>query len=81
MRPRYPHWRNDLIRANRPVREATNKILEMIDEGLLEPKDIVMMCLKWMSEDEVKEMCKANEVDLDPRNDDDYPFMSASEDI
>ena len=46
------------------VRKATNKVLEMIDEGLLDPKDIVMMCLKWMSEDDVKEMCKANEIDL-----------------
>ena len=63
------------------VRKATNKILEMIDEHVLDPKDVVMMCLKWMSEDEVKEMCEANELDLDPYNDDDYPFMSESEDI
>ena len=47
------------------TREATNKILEMIDECVLDPKDIVMMCLKWMSEDDVKEMCKANEIDLE----------------
>lgn len=47
------------------VRKATNKILEMIDACVLDPKDIVMMCLKWMSEDEVKEMCKANEIDLE----------------
>ena len=80
MRPRYKHWRDDLM-PTRPVRETTNKVLEMIDEGLLNPRDIVMMCLKWMSEDDVKEMCKANELDLDPRNDDDYPFMSESEDI
>jgi hypothetical protein len=37
----------------------------MIDEGLLDPKQVVLMCLKWMSEDEVKEMCQANELDLD----------------
>ena len=51
------------------------------DNGILNPRDVVLMCLKWMSEDEVKEMCKANEIDLDPRNDDDYPFMCESEDI
>ena len=62
MRPRYPHWRDDLIRANRPVREATNKLLEMIDEQLIDPKDVVMMCLKYMSEDDVKAMCEINEV-------------------
>ena len=62
-------------------RETTNKLLEMIDEGLINTRDIVIMCLKWMSEDDVKEMCKANEIDLNPINDDDYPFMCESEDI
>lgn len=47
------------------IRKTTNKVLEMIDEGLLDPKQVVLMCLKWMSEEEVKEMCKANELDLD----------------
>lgn len=46
------------------VRKATNKILEMIDEGLLSPISVVEMCLKWMSEDDVKEMCEANEIDF-----------------
>lgn len=44
------------------MRDATNKILEMIDNGLLSPTSVVTMCLKWMSEDDVKEMCKANEL-------------------
>ena len=52
------------------IREATNKVLEMVDEGLLNPKDVLMMALKWMSEDEVKEMCKANEIDLEEVNED-----------
>ena len=43
-------------------REATNKLLEMIDEQLIDPKDVVLMCLKYMSEDEVKDMCEINEV-------------------
>jgi hypothetical protein len=46
------------------TRKATNKILELIDECVLDPKDVVMMCLKWMSEDDVAEMAKANEIDL-----------------
>lgn len=46
-------------------REATNKILEMIDECGLNAKDVALMCLKWMSEDDVKEMCKANEINLE----------------
>ncbi len=64
MRPLYKHWRDDLIRPTTPVRETTNKVLEMIDEGTLNARDVVLMCLKWMSEDDVKEMCKANEIDL-----------------
>jgi hypothetical protein len=44
------------------VRKATNKILEMIDACVLDPKDVVMMCLKWMSEDDVAAMAEANEL-------------------
>lgn len=47
------------------TREVTNKILEMIDEGILSASDVALMCLKWMSEDAVKEMCQANEIDLE----------------
>jgi hypothetical protein len=47
------------------TRKATNKLLEMLDNGLLSPTSVVTMCLKWMSEDDVKEMCKANEINLD----------------
>ena len=43
-------------------REATNKILEMVDEQVLDPKEVVLMCLKWMSEDDVKAMAAANEL-------------------
>ena len=44
------------------VRKSTNKILEMIDECVLDPKYVVLMCLKWMSEDDVAEMAEANEL-------------------
>lgn len=58
MTTRPSHWRDGL----RPTRETTNKILEMIDENILNPRDVVLMCLKWMSEDDVKEMAEANEL-------------------
>ena len=51
------------------AREATNKLLEMIDEQLLNPRDVLLMALKWMSEDDVKEMCKANEINLEDTED------------
>ena len=53
------------------TREVTNKILEMIDECGLNAKDVVMMCLKWMSEDDVKEMCEANEIYFDEEDEED----------
>ena len=54
------------------TREVTNKVLEMIDECGLNARDVALMCLKWMSEDDVKEMCAANEINLeDEENDED----------
>lgn len=44
------------------VRKATNKILEMIEHGLLSPLSVAEMCMKWMSEDDVREMANANEI-------------------
>ena len=57
----------------RDVREQTNRLLEMVDDGNLDPMMALTMCLKWMSEDEVAEMMDANE--LSPRfeeGDDDF---------
>lgn len=47
------------------VRKATNKLLEMAEEGVLSYEVIAQMALKWMSEDDVAEMCKAYEIDID----------------
>ena len=43
------------------MREATNKILEMIDEGILDRDAVIMACLKYMSEDDVADMAECNE--------------------
>lgn len=56
-------WRNDLIYPE--SNHATNKILEMVDEGVLNPRDILLMALKWMGESEVAQMCEANEIELE----------------
>lgn len=44
------------------TREKTNKILEMVDAGLISWSDLAMMALKWMSEDDVSSMLAANEI-------------------
>ena len=43
------------------MREATNQILEMIEDGILDRDTVIMACLKYMSEDEVADMARANE--------------------
>ena len=47
------------------VREVTCKLLEMAEEGMISWQALAMMALKWMSEDEVADMCKANDLILD----------------
>ena len=42
------------------TREMTNKILEAVAEGLLDKDMVIMSCLKYMSEDQVKDMAEAN---------------------
>lgn len=74
-------------------RECTNQLLEMIDEGLLDARDIVLCCLKYMSEDDVRDMAHANEIEwqsesfeedpeddpLDPIPDPDYAARAAAD--
>ena len=47
------------------IRKASNKLLELVDDGMISAKDVVTMCLKWMSDDDVEDMCKANEIFFD----------------
>jgi len=46
-------------------REYTNKILEAIEEGMLDKDMVIMSCLKYMSEQQVKDMAEANEFFMD----------------
>ncbi len=43
------------------TREITNKILEAIEEGLLDRDIVIMACLKYMSESDVADMAHCNE--------------------
>lgn len=50
-------------------RKYTNQLLEMIENGLLDKDNVIMACVKYMSEDEVKDMMHVNEF-VDESNDD-----------
>lgn len=48
------------------VRATTNKILEAIEEGLLDKDMVILSCLNYMSEDDVRRMANMNEFFYDP---------------
>ena len=42
-------------------REYTTKLLEMVEEGILDRDNVIMACVKYMSEDDVRDMMECNE--------------------
>ena len=44
------------------MREYTSKLLAMMDEGLISAEAVAEMALAYMSEDDVKDMCLANDL-------------------
>jgi len=42
------------------TRRATNKILELVEDGILDKDNVILACLKYMSEDEVAGMAHCN---------------------
>ena len=44
------------------MREYTSKLIAMIDEGLISAESVAEMALAYMSEDDVKDMCLANDL-------------------
>lgn len=43
------------------MREFTNRLIEMVEDGSFDPIDALRACLKYMSEDEVEDMCNMND--------------------
>ena len=52
------------------MREYTTKLLEMMDEGLISAQAIAEMALAYMSEDDVADMMRSNDI-LDEEDEDD----------
>jgi hypothetical protein len=47
------------------MREYTSKLIAIMDEGLISAEAVAEMALAYMSEDDVKDMCRANDLLLD----------------
>lgn len=65
-------------------REATTKLLEMVEEGILDRDMVINACMSYMSEDDVADMCCANDIALtgdfggeDDEDEDDTPACPA----
>lgn len=52
------------------TRQATNRLLEDIENGLLDRDTVIMACVKYMSEDDVADMCHHNEFFMDDESED-----------
>ena len=50
------------------MRTQTNKLLDMMDEGVISAQAVAEMALSYMSEDEVADMMRANDI-LDEEDD------------
>jgi hypothetical protein len=55
------------------MREYTNKLIDMMDEGILTAEAVAEMALAYMSEDDVKGMCLANDI-IDEEDDEDNEY-------
>lgn len=53
------------------TRQITNKLLEMIEEGVLSKDDVILAALNYMSEDDVRDMAECNEFIATDEDEDD----------
>ena len=44
------------------MRKYTNMVMDMMEEGVITPQAVADMCLAYMSEDDVEDMCRANDI-------------------
>ena len=58
------------------MRIQTTKLLEMMDEGLISAQAIAEMALSYMSEDDVADMMRANDILEEEDEDDGQPSES-----
>jgi hypothetical protein len=47
---------------HRQTRPETNRLIDMLDEGMIDARAVADMALAFMSESEVKQMMQANDI-------------------
>tara|TARA_B110000495_G_scaffold58021_1_gene49188 strand:+ start:40 stop:249 length:210 start_codon:yes stop_codon:yes gene_type:complete len=53
--------------------DTRDRVLEMVEEGYISSDQALLMCLKWMSQDDVDGMMEANELkEIDEEEENDF---------
>jgi hypothetical protein len=60
-------------------REYTSKLLDLIEDGMLDRDTVIMACVKYMSEDDVQDMMEMNEFIVEQDEDDEPDVDEATE--
>ena len=55
------------------MREMTSKLIAMMDEGLISAEAVAEMALAYMSEDDVADMMRSNDILMEEEEDDGQP--------
>jgi hypothetical protein len=56
---------------HRKTRPETCKLIDMMDEGVIDARAVADMALSWLSEDDVKRMMQANDIPTTGQDEDD----------
>jgi len=54
--------------------DARDRALELVQDGFVSTEDMLTMCLKFMSNDDVAEMLELNELSESFMDDPNYPY-------
>lgn len=71
----------DPYSSERSVRQATNKLHELMDEQMLDPRAVADAALKYMSEKDVADMAHINELIYDEEDDFEESIEVVGEDM
>ncbi len=56
---------------HRKTRPETNRLIDMMDEGMIDARAVADMALSWLSENDVKLMMQANDIPTTDQEDED----------
>lgn len=45
-------------------RDARDRLLELVEEGLVDPQYVILAFCKWNTREDIEDMCHANEIEL-----------------